>query len=355
MVCVVVVAIGAAGVVVWRSIPDYRIAFVVDTSAAGASSAVAGAVGAAVQNTGDGDALSLRRFGGRCGDSHNTAQVVGAGAGHAARISRSARGLATGGSATLESGVLAAINDFSGHYPFRGRKVNRIIVVTGRGTDACNRDQAGVKKALQAKVKAAGLRLDFRFVGYLTPTGEQANLTQLASAVNASAPEFARTPADLAATLKRLVIPKPVGAVPVKIPIGSFAGTWTVHGSQLVIRPDGTGDLTWNGGPCQDPNAVEDVSLCEGHSHVTFTPTGDGRLMGTYGAVSFTANDTGKPKPPPPGEWPSGGQTFYLRHYEKDHNLLVSSNGTGTRPGNPYFCDQYAENHNDSTYQLCGA
>jgi hypothetical protein len=218
LVCVVVVAIGAVGVVVWRSRPAYRIAFVVDTSAAEASSAVAGAVGSAVQNTGDGDALSLRRFGGQCGDPGNTAQVVGAGTGHAARISRSVRGLATGGSATLESGVLAAIKDFSGHYPFHGTKSNRIIVITSRGTDACTRDQAAVKKTLQEKVKAAGLHLDFRFVGYLTPSGEQANLTQLASAVNAKTPKFAQTPADLTATLKNLVIPNPTEAEPLNTP-----------------------------------------------------------------------------------------------------------------------------------------
>ena len=141
-------------------------------------------------------------------------------------------------------------------------------------------------------------------------------------------------------------------------PFGSFAGTWTVHGAQLVIRRNGTGDLTWNGGPCSNSDDLEqDLAspLCEGHSQVTFTLTGNGRLQGTYGPVSFTSNDTGESMPPPPGDWPSGGQTFYLRHYENDTNLLVSSNGTGTRPGNPYFCSLYAENHNDSTYQLCGA
>ena len=231
LVCVVVVLIGAVGVVVWRSRPAYRIAFLVDTSAAEALSAVASAVGSAVQNTGDDDALSLRRFGGRCGDPHNTAQVVGTGTGHAARISRSVRGLATGGSATLESGILAAIKDFSGRYPFHGTKGNRIIVVTSRGTDACSRDQAMVKKTLQEKVKAAGLHLDFRFVGYLTPSGEQTNLAQLASAVNAKTPEFAQTPADLTAKLKNLVIPKPTEAKPLKTPTPALS----------VIAVDSTG------------------------------------------------------------------------------------------------------------------
>ncbi|MDN3356393.1 hypothetical protein [Actinomadura sp. DC4] len=215
---VLMVAIGAVVTVMVQSVPDYRIAFLVDASATESPGAVADAVGAAVRNTGDGDALSLRRFGGRCGDPRNTAQVVGTGTGHAARVSASAHRLTPTGVATLESGVLAAIHDFAGRYPYRGRRSNRIIVVTGRGADACTRDQTAMKRAVQAKVDAAGLRLDFRFVGYLTPAGEQGDLTQLASAAKAPAPDFARTPAELAATLKRLVIPNPREAVPVKVP-----------------------------------------------------------------------------------------------------------------------------------------
>jgi hypothetical protein len=282
LVCVVVVAISAVVVVVWRSIPDYRIAFLVDTSVPEASSAVAGAVGAAVQNTGNGDALSLRRFGGRCGDPRNTARVVEAGAGHAARISRSVRGLATGGSATLESGVLAAIKDFSGRYPFRGRKSNRIIVITSRGSDACTRDQAAVKRALQAKVKAAGLDLDFRFVGYLTPSGEQANLTQLASAVNAKTPQFAQTPADLTATLRNLVIPKPTEARPLKTPTPAVV---PVLGHKQGPYQDGYGDprptTIFNGG---DPTGL--VKSIHWFSWGGSMATGDGTALYAPGIVA---------------------------------------------------------------------
>lgn len=57
-----------------------------------------------------------------------------------------------------------------------------------------------------------------RFVGYRTPAAEEGNLTRLASAAKAPAPAFARTTADLAATLRRLVIPKPREALPVEIP-----------------------------------------------------------------------------------------------------------------------------------------
>jgi hypothetical protein len=226
LVSVVVIAIGAVIVLVVRLIPDYRTAFLIDTSAdqtpanglTGSFGAVADAVGTAVRNTGHRDALSLRRFGGRCGDPRNTAQVVSSGTRRAAQIDRSVHHLAPSGVATLESGILAAIHDFAGHYPFRGRLSNRIIVVTSHGTDACTNDQAAVDQAVQAKVNAAGLRLDFRFVGYRTPEGEQGGLTQLASAAKAPEPTFVRTTTDLAATLRRLVVPKPHDALPVKVP-----------------------------------------------------------------------------------------------------------------------------------------
>ncbi|GAB3968812.1 hypothetical protein GCM10029978_038940 [Actinoallomurus acanthiterrae] len=218
LVVVVVVAVGAVVFWVIGAIPDYRIAFLIDASAAQAPGPVADAVGAAVQNTGGGDALSLRRFGGRCGDPRNTAQIVGAGTGQAARIDRSVHRLAPTGVATLESGILAAINDFSGHYPFRGTRSNRIIVVTGQGTDACTSDQTAMNNAIKHKADAAGLHLDFRFVGYQTPTSGQADLTHLATTLKAPTPDFTRTQAELTATLKQLLIPKPHQALPVKIP-----------------------------------------------------------------------------------------------------------------------------------------
>ncbi|GAB3968821.1 hypothetical protein GCM10029978_038960 [Actinoallomurus acanthiterrae] len=274
LVVVVVVAVGAVVFWVIGAIPDYRIAFLIDASAAQAPGPVADAVGAAVQNTGGGDALSLRRFGGRCGDPRNTAQIVGAGTGQAARIDRSVHRLAPTGVATLESGILAAINDFSGHYPFRGTRSNRIIVVTGQGTDACTSDQTAMNNAIKHKADAAGLHLDFRFVGYQTPTSGQADLTHLATTLKAPTPDFTRTQAELTATLKQLLIPKPHQALPVKIPAlpAAFVGQWGVHTSVLRVNPDGTGRFDWNAGPCAaDPVDHPDGPMCEGHAslHVT--------------------------------------------------------------------------------------
>ncbi|MDN3359007.1 hypothetical protein [Actinomadura sp. DC4] len=45
--------------------------------------------------------------------------------------------------------------------------------MTGHGADACTQDQGRVRKAIRDKVRAAGLRLDFRFVGYKTPAGQR--------------------------------------------------------------------------------------------------------------------------------------------------------------------------------------
>ncbi|MFF7374616.1 hypothetical protein ACFY96_05035 [Streptomyces massasporeus] len=65
---------GIAAFFVLRAAPDYRTAFLVDTSLVGNGRqfrAVADAVGSAAQNSADGDSLSLRRFGGVCEDGGN--------------------------------------------------------------------------------------------------------------------------------------------------------------------------------------------------------------------------------------------------------------------------------------------
>lgn len=82
VLAVAVIAAAATVVYVVRSTPQYRTAFLVDTSDAQRDfGALADSVGAAVRNAGDGDALSLRRFGGDCGDSGNTEELVGSGRG----------------------------------------------------------------------------------------------------------------------------------------------------------------------------------------------------------------------------------------------------------------------------------
>ncbi|MEQ4303656.1 hypothetical protein ABNF97_20130 [Plantactinospora sp. B6F1] len=247
IVAVVVVAALAVGtVLVVRAIPDYRTALLVDTSTdpeGGDFAEVAAAVGAAAQNAADDDALSLRRFGGRCDDVGNTAQVVGAGTGRAPEIVEKVRTLTPAGESTLRAGVLAAIDDFAGRYPFRGRKGNRIVVISRHGVDGCDPDPAAVARTIQERVEKAGLALDFRFVGYRVPAEQRPALTQLASAAGAPEPVFPETADVLTAVLEQLTIPASPDAAPVAIPTPDPTADWTPyrstrHGYALRHPPD---------------------------------------------------------------------------------------------------------------------
>jgi hypothetical protein len=77
LVVAIVLASCVVGYAVISSVPDHRTTLLVDTSAPGAEfSAIASAVSATAHNTGDDDALSLRRFGGACGAADNTSEVT---------------------------------------------------------------------------------------------------------------------------------------------------------------------------------------------------------------------------------------------------------------------------------------
>ncbi|MGW1956998.1 hypothetical protein ACWCPI_30310 [Streptomyces sp. NPDC001920] len=261
LITVFALLVAAAAFFVYRSVPDHRTAFLVDASVPVPASAarrgadfaaVAGAVGSAAQNAGEGDALSLRRFGGDCGAPGNTSQIVGSGTGHGREIADSVRRLTPGGQATLGSGIAAVIQDFDGLYPFRGEKSNRIIVVTSSGRDACTSDQRALLREAHDNAKSAGLELEFRFVGYKVPAGERADLSRLAAAVGAPAPRFASTSAALAPVLRKLMVPTEHEARKVTVPstpgapetsarpehpftVGLFTG-WAVHVTGTPVR-----------------------------------------------------------------------------------------------------------------------
>ncbi|MDG4789176.1 hypothetical protein O7626_25135 [Micromonospora sp. WMMD1102] len=230
VVAVAVVAVlGGGAFLVVRSIPEYRTALLVDTSvdpAGGDFAEIAAAVGAAAQNSADDDALSLRRFGGRCADAGNTAQVVEVGTGRASEIAGAVRGLTPDGQPTLLAGILAAIDDFADPYPFRGSKGNRIVVVSRHGVDGCDPDPAKVAAAIRDRVGEAGLDLDFRFVGYQVPAEQRPVLTQVASATGAPEPTFPETADDLTAVLKQFTIPRSPDAAPVAIPTPDPTADW---------------------------------------------------------------------------------------------------------------------------------
>jgi hypothetical protein len=232
--------ISVAAFLVLRAAPDYRTEFLVDTSLLKNGEdfvEIADAVGSAAQNSADGDSLSLRRFGGMCGDKGNTASIVDPGTGQAQKISTSVHALTPSGKPTLESGLLAAIDDFSSYVPFRGSKRNRIIVVTSHGVDACVADQAALKQAIGKKAQDSGVQLDFRFVGYKVPRKEQQPLAQLATAAKAPEPRFVTTPAKLTTTLKELTIPDSPDAKHVDVP--SLTPTPTISTSPPAPLSDG--------------------------------------------------------------------------------------------------------------------
>ncbi|MFF0580103.1 vWA domain-containing protein [Streptosporangium saharense] len=216
-----VLALAAAVVWVILSLPGHRTAFLVDTSQSVPAKhfgAVRDAVGSVARNSAGGDALSLRRFGGACGDPANTAELVGSGTHQGERIAEAARPLTPGGQATLLSGILGAIDDFSGLYPFRGTRSNRVVVVTGSGADACTGDQEAVRRTIRERLAEAGLKIEFRFVGYRVPAKQRDTLTELAEVTGAPAPRFVKTAKDLTATLKELTVPKSPDAKPLEIP-----------------------------------------------------------------------------------------------------------------------------------------
>ncbi|WP_053791166.1 VWA domain-containing protein [Streptomyces sp. XY332] len=202
--------ISVAAFFILQAIPDVRTAFLIDTSQTKSDEdfvAITNAVGSAAQNSADADSLSLRRFGGTCGDRHNTESIVEPGTGQARKINTSVRTLTPSGQPTLESGLLAAIGEFSGRYPFRGSKSNRIIVVTSHGVDACTADRAALERAVATRAQDSGVRLDFRFVGYKIPQEQQQPLARLATVAKAPAPRFVTTSAELTTALKELTIP----------------------------------------------------------------------------------------------------------------------------------------------------
>ncbi|POM23508.1 hypothetical protein BTM25_46620 [Actinomadura rubteroloni] len=216
-VLAVVVAIGFF--VVRSMAPEYRTTLLVDSSATNAADfdALRGAVAAVTDDAGDHDALALRRFGGACGDPHATAQLVRSGTGNGAKIGAAVRRLVPAGRATLGGGVLAAIHDFTGRFPQRGTKRNRIVVVTSHGTDACTSDTAALRRTIEARARKAGLDLQFRFVGYKVAPQEQAALTQLASA-GGGRPAFVDNRTDLTATLKKFTVPSSGELQPIAVP-----------------------------------------------------------------------------------------------------------------------------------------
>lgn len=139
---------------------------------------------------------------------------------------------------------------------------------------------------------------------------------------------------------------------PPTVPSVLFVGTWHVHGATLVIKPNGTGVYTWNAGPCA--TAANEFDMCTGNVTIKFKTTSASQMTGTYTNVWYT-NASGSAAPDNVSTDPavSEGKTFTIKRH--DQHTLITNAGDDDGPGNPYFCDNYAMAHNDSTYALCGA
>ncbi|MFD5908781.1 hypothetical protein ACFWHL_08740 [Streptomyces massasporeus] len=184
--------------------PNYRTQFLIDTATGTdpqGTASVAKSLGKTVVNSGDEDALALRRFGGECGATDNTARLVGFDVDNRQEITRAAGRMRPAGGPTLVRGIVQAVEDFSGPFDRKARQVNRIIVVTRHGVDACEDDIAFVEKEIRERVGAAGLSLQFRVVGFQVPGDQRRTLDRIATAAEAPQPVYVESAPDLDRTL----------------------------------------------------------------------------------------------------------------------------------------------------------
>ncbi|MGW1956997.1 hypothetical protein ACWCPI_30305 [Streptomyces sp. NPDC001920] len=193
--------------------PTYRTQFLVD-AAKGAdprgASDVAAAVRTTVGNSGDRDALSLRAFGGACGQSDNTRRLADFATDNRQELVRATDGIRAAGEPTLVRGIVEAVQDFSRPFDLAATQMNRVIVITRHGADACDDDIAFVEKEIRDRIRAAGLRLEFRMIGYQVPKAQRDPLRRIAAGTGAPDPVLADTPQELEAAVDWYANDEPV-------------------------------------------------------------------------------------------------------------------------------------------------
>jgi hypothetical protein len=139
-----------------------------------------------------------------------------------------------------------------------------------------------------------------------------------------------------------------VGTLSIEIlPVASYVGEWYIHGSNMTVNADGTGELVGNEGPCTG------VSMCEGYIEFIWESTDDGKVIGTIterwivdseGVVYTPENDTDIYWSDLPGE------TFTLFDVQGDRTMQFIRNDVEDSPHQ--FCGPGATE--DDEY-LCGA
>ncbi|HEX8866140.1 MAG TPA: VWA domain-containing protein, partial [Lentzea sp.] len=119
-----------------------------------------------------------------------------------------ARSVRQGAKATLQRGIVEAVDDFNSGFSLKAKQVNRIIVVTRHGKDACDTDDEFVQKQIRDRVAAAGLSIEFRFIGYQVQDDKP--LRELTTQLQTQEPAFANSPADLKRALDWYTTVEPV-------------------------------------------------------------------------------------------------------------------------------------------------
>ncbi|EMD26472.1 vWA domain-containing protein [Amycolatopsis azurea] len=194
--------------------PTYKTEFLIDLSAADADPSVVAesrdSLLKAIGNTGDDDAVALRTFGGQCGTDGNTSQLVTFGTGNRDDLGKAIGGAPVTGAATLVRGLIEAAEDFSGPFSRDAKQVNRIVVVTRNGVDACDDDAGYVQREIRNRLASSGLAVEFRFVGYRLGDKDKSSLDRLASSASAAPPVLTRDPAELQAALDWIANVEPV-------------------------------------------------------------------------------------------------------------------------------------------------
>lgn len=199
----------AGGLVAYRvvSAPAYKTSFLLD-AADGDLASVVGALSTVVGNSGEQDSQSLRVFGGECGVEDNTEQRVPFETGNREEIIEAARTVRQGAKATLQRGIIEAVNDFGTWLAPEAEQVNRIIVITRHGRDGCDTDDEFVQKEIRERVESAGLRLEFRFVGYQVADAEP--LRELTTELGTQDPALTESPEELERVLRWFTTTEPV-------------------------------------------------------------------------------------------------------------------------------------------------
>ncbi|MGF0175969.1 hypothetical protein ACQF36_37555 [Streptomyces sp. Marseille-Q5077] len=216
LLCLAVIAGGgwiASRWIIPQIAPTYRTQFLVDTAKGtdprGASD-IASSVRTTVGNSGDGDALALRTFGGACGASDNTRRLVDFTTDDRRELAQATESIRAAGEPTLVRGIVEGVQDFSRPFDLSATQMNRVIAITRHGADACDDDIAFVENEIRDRIRAAGLRLEFRVIGYQVPKAERDRLRRIAAGAGAPDPLLVDTLPELEAAVDWYANDEPV-------------------------------------------------------------------------------------------------------------------------------------------------